>query len=399
MPRGVSVSLPHPADVHLGFVPLLDAAPLILAAELGYFADEGLQVALHRQIGWGNVRDKLVYGQLHASHALVGMPPVSVLGHDRFPEPVTAVMSLGTGGNAITLGPRLTEAGVDGAAALSRWITARRRGHSAHGQDGRPVFGHVFSCSMHHYLLREWLAGAGVDPDKDVRLIVLPPPQMTRQVRGGTIDGFCVGEPWNTFTEQSGAGRIMMATADLMPGHPEKVLAANRRWLTRSPHAAVALVRAVLRACAFCHDPANAGRIAAVLSRPGYLDMPAELLLHSLTRGRANAGRISTAPNHDPAKTFPSATHAAWLLTQMLRWGHLPPEPETHVLAAARESVAGDVYRQAAGALNIACPADDFPPMALPGRAVFDPIRQRLTTPTTKTTRRPEPLAAAAAGR
>src|SRR4051812_12480552 len=88
VPKAVSVSLPHPADVHLGFVPLLDAAPLILAAELGYFADEGLTVALHRQIGWGNVRDKLVYGQLHASHALVGMPPASVLGLDRFPEPV-----------------------------------------------------------------------------------------------------------------------------------------------------------------------------------------------------------------------------------------------------------------------------------------------------------------------
>ena len=389
MPRGVSVSLPHPADVHLGFVPLLDAAPLILAAEMGYFADEGLQVALHRQIGWGNVRDKLVYGQLHASHALLGMPPVSVLGRDRFPEPVTAVMSLGTGGNAITLGRRLTEVGVTTAVALRQWLASR--GRDATLDDKRPTLGHVFSCSMHHYLLREWLAGAGIDPDRDVRLVVRPPSQMGRQVETATLDGFCAGEPWNTLAVESGAALVVAATADLFPGHPEKVLAANGRWLARSPHAAVALVRAVLRACAFCHDPANAGRVADALSRPGYLDLPAELLLRCLARGTAKSGRRSAVANHDPAGTFPSATHAAWMLTQMIRWDHVPPEPAIDLLATARASIAGDTYRRAAEAIGIACPADDFPPMALPGRATFDPIRHR------RTTRNPELLTTAAA--
>jgi ABC-type nitrate/sulfonate/bicarbonate transport system substrate-binding protein len=384
----VSVSLPHPADVHLGFVPLLDAAPLILAAELGYFADEGLQVALHRQIGWGNVRDKLVYGQLHASHALMGMPPVSVLGGGRFPEPVTAVMALGTGGNAITLSRRLTDAGVRNAHSLATsGLVGARPGGGAGGP--RPILGHVFSCSTHHYLLRDWLAAGGVDPDRDVRLTVLPPPQMVGQVRAGALDGFCAGEPWNTLAEQSGTGRIVAATAARLPGHPEKVLAVNRRWLARSPEVAVALVRAVLRACAFCHDPSHAGRVAEVLSRPGYMDTPADLLARSLSRKDSGGGGIgATAPSHDPAATFPSATHAAWLLGQMIRWGHLPPGPATDVIAAARASVAGDVYRRAAGAVGIPCPDNDFPPMALPGRATFDPARERPTQPELLTTAR-----------
>jgi ABC-type nitrate/sulfonate/bicarbonate transport system substrate-binding protein len=330
LPRSaVSISLPHAADVHLGFVPLLDAAPLILALELGYFADEGLQVALHRQVGWGNVRDKLVYGQLHASHALVGMPPASYLGRDRFPEAVIAVMSLGTGGNAITLSRRLTDAGVTGPRELATWLARRSKDASP------PALAHVFSCSGHHYLLRTWLDRAGIDPDGDVRLVVMPPPQMASQMLAGTLDGFCVGEPWGTLAEARGVGRIVAATIDLLPAHPEKVLAVNRHWLGRSPHAAVALVRAIVRACGFCNDRTNARRVAEVLSRPGYLDVPADLLARSMSH--------RAAPRHDPAATSPA--HAAWILNEMIRWGHLPPH--TDVTAAARASVDTDIYRRA----------------------------------------------------
>jgi ABC-type nitrate/sulfonate/bicarbonate transport system substrate-binding protein len=323
--------------VHLGFVPLLDAAPLILAVELGYFADEGLQVALHRQIGWGNVRDKLAYGQLHASHALVGMPPASVLGRDRFPEPVVAVMSLGTGGNAITVSRRLSDAGVRGVNDLAIWLARRPK-------DAPPLtFAHVFSCSTHHYLLRRWLASGGIDPDRDVALTVMPPPQMAAQMLAGTLDGFCVGEPWGTLAEARGAGRIVAATTDLLPNHPEKVLAVNRNWLARGSQSAVALVRAILRACAFCHDRGNAARIAEVLSRPGYLNILADLLLRSM--------KHAAAPRHDPALTFPDADHAAWVLQQMIEWGHLAPD--TDVPTAAQASVNEAIHTAAAESLGM----------------------------------------------
>jgi nitrate/nitrite transport system substrate-binding protein len=286
------------------------------------------------------------------------MPPASVLGRDRFPEPVIAVMSLGAGGNAITLSRRLSDAGVRTAGDLATWLSRRARDAAP------PVFAHVFACSSHHYLLRAWLAGAGIDPDRDVRLTVMPPPQMAPQMLAGTLDGFCVGEPWGTLAEHNGAGRIAAATHDLLPNHPEKVLAVNRHWLSRSPRTAVALVRAILRACAFCHAAGNAGRIAEVLSRPGYLDVPAELLARSMARG--------AAARHDPAATAPDPAHAAWLTKQMIHWGHLPPE--TDVDAAANASVDLEIYRQARE------PSDARPP----GRHAHpQPVTKRESRPMT----------------
>ncbi|HWE04923.1 MAG TPA: CmpA/NrtA family ABC transporter substrate-binding protein [Tepidisphaeraceae bacterium] len=348
------------SDVRIGFVALLDAAPLIAAMTLGYFADEGLRVTLERQIGWGNVRDKLVYGHLHASHALVGMPPVSVLGRDRFPAPVTAIMGLGAGGNAITLGRRLTDMGIDSAVELAR--AARLRGVS------NPILlAHVFGCSMHHYLLRDWLAAGGIDPDRDVRLCVLPPPQTAGQMEKGCLDGFCSGEPWNTVAERQGLGKIVAVTADLIPDHPEKVVAVSGRWLAKSPDQADALVRATLRGCVFCTEKANAPALAEMLAAPAYLDMPAELLLRSLTIDRwfGGAARRGAGPirNCAPATTFPSATHAAWLLKQMIRWGHLPPDID--VVAVARLAVDSGPYRRVAEGLKLECPPDDLPPMKL----------------------------------
>ncbi len=347
-------------------MPLLDSAPLLAAAELGYFREERLAVTLHRQVGWGNVRDKLVYGQVDVSHTVLGMAPVSVLGRERFAERVVALMSLGSGGNAITLSKRITDAGACSATTLASWVRQRR----GSADSTPPVIGYVFGCSTHHYLLREWLVGGGIDPDRDVQLCVRPPPQMVGQLALGALDGFCCGEPWNTVADLTHVGRVVAATVDILPSHPEKMLAANHRWLARNAEAAVGLVRAVLRACAFCHDPANAGRVAEILSRPQYLDVPEASLLTSLSRRRGGtagvpgpARALATAPNCDPAGTFASATQAAWLLRQMIRWGHLPRD--TDVIGAARRSVETKFYRRAAESLGIDCPSDDFPPMRL----------------------------------
>jgi ABC-type nitrate/sulfonate/bicarbonate transport system substrate-binding protein len=286
--------------LRVGFVRLIDAAPLILAQELGYFAREGLAVSLERQIGWGNVRDKLTFGQLHASHALLGMPPLSVLGREQFVEPLVAILALGSGGNAITLSRRLIAMGIRTEEALARQV--RRR-------EGRPlVFAHVFSCSTHHYLLRDWLANAGINPDEQVRLCVQPPPQMPPQMAEGFLDGYCVGEPWNSMAEHEGHGAPVAATTRRAPGHPEKVLAVGRDWLASHPDEAQSLVRALLRACAFCEDAANAGTIARILSSPRYLDVTEAVLHRSLTE--LSPGFRSWAPH----TTIPRPEHAAWLL-------------------------------------------------------------------------------------
>jgi ABC-type nitrate/sulfonate/bicarbonate transport system substrate-binding protein len=335
--------------LRLGFVPLIDAAPLIIASEQGYFLDEGLRVELCRQIGWGNVRDKLTFGQLDASHALLGMTPVSVLGTHRFDEPLVTIAALGTGGNAITLSRKLASMGVTTAEALAR-LARNRTGKKL-------TFAHVFSCSMHHYLLREWLASAQIHPDEDVNLCVLPPPQMARQMAQGMLDGFCVGDPWNQLAADQEQAVIATATTRIVPDHPEKVLAVSRQWLAHHGEAAQRLVRAVLRGCAYCADPQNAAALGRILARPRYLDLPEPVLLRSLRDTPVDFRSWS------PVSTFPSVTHVLWLLEQMARWNHVPLE--TDLLRIARQAIDTTAYRAAAESLNWPCPADDQPPMRL----------------------------------
>ena len=368
----------HRHNLRVGFVPLIDAAPLVVARELGYFADEGLNVTLDRQVGWANVRDKLTAGALDASHALLGMPLASQLGRDWFNEPLVGVMTLASGGNAITVGRELAAAGVNSAATLARYV------RDPHRDPDRPlVFAHVFGCSMHHYLLREWLSAAGVDPDRDVRLCVIPPAQMPIHLHRHHLDGFCVGEPWNTLAARKGYGQVVLPTADIVPAHPEKVLAVSRPWLERSGHLVVPLVRALLRACDHCARPANFPRLAELLSDERYVAAPVDVVMESLTldrtlgltSGGAAARAIRPADwqmrSFDAADTFPSRTHVVWLLDQMIRWGHADPMTDARGVAAA--CVDTRHYREAAASMHVACPDDDYPPMPLRGGQWYRP--------------------------
>jgi len=324
------------AMINLGFVPLIDAAPLIAALELGYFAQEGLHVSLCRQIGWGNVRDKLTFGQLHASHALLGMAPLSIMGAQQFAEPLVAIASLGAGGNAITFGRKLTSIGVTSVAALARLIERRQ---------GKPlVFAHVFGCSTHHYLLRDWLSNAGIDPDEEVELCVLPPAQMVQQLSEGLLDGFCVGEPWGTLAVMRQQAMTVAATTQIVPDHPEKALAVSRRWLDGHRTHAERLVRATLRGCAYCHEPSHAESLAAMLADPKYLDLPRDVLTRALAD--APPGSRSWAP----ATTFPRAEHAAWLLDRMRTWGHLVEE--ANLISIAQASTDPGPHHAAAAGLG-----------------------------------------------
>lgn len=358
--------------IRLGFVALIDAAPLVVAHECGYFTDEGLHVSLERQIGWANVRDKLAFGHLDASHALLGLPLASVLQPETQGEELVSVLSLSSGGNAITLSRQLTAAGVNSAATLARWI------HDPHA-DRQGVFAHVFGCSMHHYLLRDWLDAAGINPDVDVRLCVIPPSQMTRQLAAGQLDGFCVGEPWNTLAAREGCGDVACPTTDILPAHPEKVLATTRRWAHDNATALTPLIRAILRACAYCNDPRNLETLAAMLAQPRYVGVDEPVIRASLSLDRTfglNPRFASVRPmdwtmrSFAMAATFPSRTHVAWLLEQMIRWGHAPSDAD--VTATADHCTDSQPYRRAAESLKIDCPADDYPPMPLRGGRIYD---------------------------
>ena len=353
--------------LRIGFLDLIDAAPLIVAAERGYFADEGLTVRLERQLGWGSIRDRLTFGQLDAAHALLGMPLFSHLRLDRFLEPLVAVMNLGAGGNAITLSRRLIDGGVRSASTLAEYV----RGAPAGAE--RLILAHVFGCSMHHYLLRDGLAAGGVDPDRDVSLRVFPPSQLASHVARGYLDGFCVGEPWNTVAERAGAGRVVAWTSDVMPSHPEKVLACTRKWARANEPVLVPLIRAILRGCTFCGDAQNLSALVEILGRPEYLSAEPDVIRQSLglddAKKRGRGGPIRT---FEPSSTFPSKTHAAWMASQMVRWGQLPRD--TDVLAAAERCADAAAYRAAAASIGLPCPDSDFPAMTL-RHGAYDPMR------------------------
>lgn len=385
--------------VRIGFVPLIDAAPIIVAQETGLFAAEGVRVALERQVGWANIRDKLTYGHLDVSHALLGMPLASAAGIDWFAEPLVSIMALGSGGNAITLSRRLTERGVTSSAMLARWIREAQRDR-ADSAAARITFAHVFSCSTHHYLLREWLAAAEINPDEQVRLCVLPPPQMAEHMGQGHLDGFCVGEPWNTLAQRRGIGQVVTPTTDIVPEHPEKVLAVKRDWVAHHGATAVALVRALLRACAYCDDEKNIPALADILCLPRYLDVPRDVVVASLkvdrSIGVSSRHLSSRSPDwrmrsFAPEGMFPSATHSAWIAEQMIRWGHA--DASMDVMAVARSCTDSRHYRRAAESLGLTCPESDFAPMPL-RHGWYDPERSPYTGAARTTATEAEPAPA-----
>ncbi|HEY0340722.1 MAG TPA: CmpA/NrtA family ABC transporter substrate-binding protein, partial [Steroidobacteraceae bacterium] len=279
-------------------------------------------------------------------------------------------ISVGLGGNAITVSlPLWDEMAREGAssgsftsaqgAALKRVIDSRARA-------GRPplTFGMVYPFSCHNYELRYWLAAAGVDPDRDVRLVVIPPPLLADTLREGQIDGFCVGEPWNSVAVDAGIGAIVTPTTALWPFSPEKVLGCRAEWAERYPEQLAGLLRALYRAAVWTGLPENHAAVAQLLAEPRYIGTSAGLLQ------RALAGRLTLLPGAQPVSVtdffvpashhanFPWVSHALWLYTQMVRWRQVEFSPGH--LAAVRATFRPDLYRSALAGLDPDIPATDL---------------------------------------
>ena len=206
-----------PRKLRVGFVPLTDCAPLVMAHELGLFRKFGLNVALSRELGWATIRDKIIHGELEAAHATIGMPMAATLGLGSIACDCLTALVLNLHGNAITLADELWKRGVRDGKTLRDEIHLSRR-------EKIFTFGVVHTFSSHNFLLRDWLTAAGIHPDRDVRIVVVPPPQMVANLKGGNLDGFCAGEPWNSVAVQARVGWCVAASAELAPGPPEKVL-------------------------------------------------------------------------------------------------------------------------------------------------------------------------------
>lgn len=349
-------------DLRLGFIPLADCAPLAVADALGFFQAEGLQVTLVREASWATIRDKVQARLLDGAHMLGPMPLASTLGVGGEPAHLIAPMALNQGGSAISvsrsLAERMRQLDLGAMSARPRTARALRRVVDQRRAAGAPpvTLAAVFPYSVHAYVLRSWLADAGIDPDRDVRLVITPPPRMAAQLRSGEIDGFCVGAPWNAVAEADGSGEILVRTRELWPGAPDKVLGVSAAFAEREPGALQALLRALIKAAAWADEAENRPALARLLARPEYVGEQESLLARSLV----------DAPQaivfHAGGASVPWLDHAAWFLAQMRRWGQIGPKVD--VAAAAAAVYRPDLYRRAAADSGAPAPDGDWKPPA-----------------------------------
>lgn len=362
---------PEKTRLALGFIPLTDCAPLVVASEKGFFARQGLDVELSRESSWANIRDKVSTGMLDGAQMLAAMPLASALdGHHS--QPMVTALSLDLNGNAITVSKelygRMLATGVAGLDTAMGSAQALRQVLDQDRAAKRPKlsFAVVFPQSSHNYLLRYWMADAGIDPDEDVRLIVVPPPQVGHYMRAGMIAGCCVGEPWNTYAVSEGLGRTLITTYDIWNNHPEKVFAVTRNWAESNPNTHKAVLIALLEACAWLDDPAHRRETCEMLSQGRYVNAPVDVLEKSLTGTLqfSSDEKPRAAPDYNVfqryAANFPWRSHAVWFLSQMARWGQLDDSVEAESVASA--VYRPEVFRAAADVLGLPYPDLDYKP-------------------------------------
>lgn len=358
-------SSPEKTALRLGIMPLTDAAPIIVARDLGYFAKHGLEVEVCLETAWASVRDKLAAGMLDAAHMLAPMPLAAALGLDGIGVRMITAMSLNLNGNAITVSRSLYERlGVSGADPGAAGLALKRVLQCDRAAGVPPhVFAHVYPFSSHHYELRYWLAGCGIDPERDLQLVVIPPAQMVEHLREGRIDGFCVGAPWSTLAESSGTGRILVSKHQIWNNSPEKVLGVTEDWANRNPQTHLALVAALIEAARWLDLPENRGEAARLLAASRCLEAPADILHRSLNPGAAAPDRDPGLVFHAGAATFPWRSHAQWFLRQMQRWHHAAPGID--VRGIAETVYRPDLYRIAARRVHEPFPKTDLKPEGL----------------------------------
>lgn len=346
--------------VRAGFIPLVDASVLIAAAEFGFAAREGLTLDLVKDVSWANVRDRLAFRQFDIAHMLSPMPVASMLGLGSNPSPTITPFSLGRGGNAITLSTRLFERmrDIDGisenASALENAQSLAKvlQDMKARGE-ALPMFGVTYPFSSHNYEFRYWLAAGGINPDRDVKLVVVPPQMTSDALAAGAIDGFCVGAPWNMIASERGVGRIVAAKQDIWPSAPEKVIGMRPEWADSHSDTVSRLIVALDAAARWCDRAENHDALAEALANPRFIAAPVHIIRHVLA-GEFSLdakGNRRIIPDyfkfHREFANYPKPGHALWIYSQMIRWGQA--ELSEQGLRSAASAYRPGLYRAALG--------------------------------------------------
>ncbi|MGK6356750.1 CmpA/NrtA family ABC transporter substrate-binding protein [Sphingomonas sp. DT-207] len=344
------------------FLPLTDSAPLIVARAKGFAEAQDIDLQLVRTTSWATLRDRLLYGQVQAAHMLAPLAIAVSLGLSQQRTALSAPFKLNVNGNALVMATEF-------AAALDPEPATRIHDPVATAHDfanaiglyrRKPVIGVVHRFSSHALMLRYWLGYAGIDPDRDVHLRVLPPSLMVEALRLGEIDGFIAGEPWNSVAIAEGLGEIIATGVNIWRRGVEKVLAMRTDWMEANAGTVDRLLVALSNAAAWCDDPANREELAALLEHPEHVGQPAEWILSALSgrlvlrQGDAPVDVPDFLLFHREAAGFPWRSQALWIYSQLVRWGMVEPDQANERLAG--EVFRPDVYRRALGASGLAMP-------------------------------------------
>jgi nitrate/nitrite transport system ATP-binding protein len=367
--------------VNIGYIPLSDAAPLVIAKEKGLFAKHGIErVNLLPVSNWDAIAAGVTSGEMDAAQMVAGLPIALTLGmNGQNPTTMSVPLVLSRNGNAITLSKELYDWGVRSLKDLKTAIESNSTSLSPSIRDRVLNLGVVHPCSMHNLMLRYWLASGGIDPDRDVNLITLPPQEMVSRLKKGEIDGFCVGEPWNTQAIQEGIGFVIATDLDIWAGNPEKVLGFTEAWQQQYPNTYLAIVKAILEACDYCDDPRHREEIVNLLAQPEYLNTPPQYLKPGLMGMFSRGGNSTPEPLprfhqfHLDNANCPRRVEGTWILSQLARWGITPfPKNRIEVLERVRRV---DLFLQATEQLGIVGIEPDRDPFQLFDGQVFDPDR------------------------
>jgi NitT/TauT family transport system ATP-binding protein len=345
-------------------------AVLVAAAEQGFARREGIRLQLIKDVSWSNIRDRLAFRQFDVAHMLSPMPIASQLHLGSNPYPCFTPFALGRGGNAITLSVELYRemqalAGLDGSeSALTNGLALKQVVEQRRRAGRKPlVFAMTYPFSSHNYEFRFWLAAAGINPDTDVTMTIVPPPLTVDAMTARAIDGFCVNAPWNMIAVEKGVGRMVATKADIWPSAPEKVLGVSPEWADENPEILSRLIVVLDAAARWCDDRRNHSALADMMSDPAYVGVPSEMILRLLS------GQLTVDPDgttrqvqnymafHDQSANFPWISQALWIYSQMIRWGQVSCDEAG--LSQVRAAYRPEMYREVLGNSRTSVPSID----------------------------------------
>ena len=362
---------PETAKLRCGIIALTDCSPLVIAAEKGFFKKFGVEVTIAKGANWAAIRDSLSSGDNQMTHMLIGMPIASTMGLLGSPKkPMVIPWLLNRNGQAICLKQAWNGKVKDDPKVLSPFVKQAK-------SLGEPLtFAMTFPPGTHAMWMRYYLAAGGINPDKDVSLITVPPPQMVANMKIGKMDGYCVGDPWHARAIADKVGFTSILTEDIWPNHPEKVCAFTAEFAEKNPKTVKACLKALHEASVWLDDLNNRPEQCTIVSKPNYINCDKDIILGRL-QGKVDYGdgRTKQNPNYmifsERNCNYPQAAYAKWWLTQFRRWGMVTGKPDYD--GVAKQVMRSDIYLEAMKEIGVTDRAEDNSPWTMFDGVKFDP--------------------------